>query len=354
MKKLLSVLTAILVLGLWSNSPAQIKWSGDLQVRPRYDMKDWGDYGGKKNDMYYMMRARLNVMATIGNGWCGKIQLAHYNYAGYYFTNGIGYESGAIGSNDLLARPFVNFTLMYLGYHGKTWGFNAGIVPMNALKNPMIDVHYYPSKMIDIPFTIYNLGSATGFTGYVNTGFGKLDLSLTLDQNNFYAENQAGTATSDLHDVYTFGANWNLKFGGFGVAPGVYKTFNNDSLAAPMTYGVNLTFPKVAGFAIGGTFAMTSNDVDGSLKYDGMYVRAKVSGKVGPGALILWYDYAKRTDKLSTGDVDTKYGYLWAAYKFALAKNVALMPRARLITEKIDGVKDYSRNKLEVLLIAKF
>ncbi len=354
MKKLLSVLTAILVLGLWSNNSAQIKWSGDLQIRPRYDMKDYGDYGGKKNDMYYMMRARLNVAVNIGEGWVGKIQLAHYNYAGYYFTNGIGYESAAIGTNDLLARPYVNFTQMWFGYHGKKWGFDGGIIPLNALKNPMLDVHYYPNKMIDIPFTILNMGSATGFKGYVNTGFGKLDVSLTLDGNNYYEENKAGTVTKDLHDVYTLGVNYAFKAAGFGIAPGVYHTFNNDSVTAPTTYGVNITTPKFAGFGFGATFAMTSNNVDGTLKYDGMFVRVKASGKVGPGSVIFWYDYAKRTDKYATGDVDETYGYIWAAYKIPVAKHVALMPRARIITDKVENAKNFTRNKLEVLLIAKF
>jgi hypothetical protein len=354
MKKLFSILVALMMVGFWSNSQAQIKWSGDLQVRPRYDMKDYGDYGGKKNDMYYMMRARINLSVDIGEGWYGKIQLAHYNYAGYYFTNGVGYESPAIGTNDLLARPYVNFTQMCFGYHGKSWGIGGGIIPMNALKNPMIDIHYYPNKMIDIPFTILNLGSATGFKGYVNLGPGKLDVSMTLDANNSYEEDKDGKVVKDLHDVYTFGANYAMKIAGFGIAPGFFYTMNNDSLPAPMTYGVNITTPKFGGFTFGGTFAMTSNSVDGTLNYDGMFVRVKATGKLGPGSVIFWYDYAKRTNKYTSGDVDETYGYVWAAYKIPVTKKVAIMPRARLISDKIEGSKDFKRNKIEVLFLAKF
>ncbi len=353
MKKLFSILTALLFVGLAANITAQsIKWSGDLQVRPRYDMKDYGDYGGKSNDMYYMMRARLNVGVDIDENWVGKIQLGYYNYAGYYFTNGLG-GSPAIG-NDLLARPGVNFIQMWFGYHGKTFGLDGGIIPLNALKNPMLDVQFYPNSPLDIPFTIKNLGSATGFKGYINPGFGKIHFMAILNENNKYVEDINGNVTSDLNDVYTYGFDYEFKLGGFMLQPAFYMTVANDSAVAPMTYGLNIGTPKFAGFGINGTFAMFSNSAEGTTEFDGMFFRVKLTGKLGPGKVIAWYDYAKRTDKLSAGDRDETYGYIWVAYKYSLSKHVAVMPRARIYSDNIDNVKSYSRNKLEVLFIAKF
>ncbi len=352
MKKLFSIMTALLVIGFWANTSAQVKISGDLQVRPRYDMKDYGAYGGTKDDMYYMMRARLNFSANIGDGWYGKIQLAHYNYAGYFFTNGLGEGPGLHG--EFLYRPAVNFTQMYFGYKGKTVGIAGGIIPLNGIANPMLDVHYLPYNMVDIPFAIYRLNSAIGFKGYVKLGPGQLNVSATLDENGFSATNSSGTTTTDTHDCYTLGFDYTVKVAGFKLQPAFYYSLANDSTAAPMTYGINIATPKFAGFGFGVTAAMTSNNVDGSAKYDGTFFRFKVTGKVGPGAVTLWYDMAKRTDKYSTGDIDENYGYVWAAYTYHLTKKVLVMPRVRILTDKIDNTKDYRRTKAEVLFIAKF
>ncbi len=355
MKKIFSILTALLVIGFWTNSTAQVKVSGDLQVRPRYDMKDFGDYGGVKNDMYYMMRARVNISANIGGGWYGKVQLGHYNYAGYYFTNGLGEPSG-IGS-DPIARPAVNFNLMYFGYKSKAWGIAGGIIPLNGIANPMLDIHYLPNKMIDLPFAIYRCNSATGFKGYINAGPGRINVFATLEGNGFYQEDINGNKINDTHDTYTLGFDYSVKVAGFSLQPAFYYTMANDSVAAPMTYGINIKTPKFAGFGFGLTAAMTSNSVDGSAKYDGSLFRFLVAGKVGPGALKVWYDLAKRTDQ-GTTDVDHDYGYIYVAYTYSLYKGdagkVLVMPRVRIITEKVDNSKDYQRNKIEMLFIAKF
>ncbi len=360
MKKLFSLITALLLVGFFTNVSAQsIKMSGDLQVRPRFDMKDAGEYGGKSNDMYYMMRARINFSINIDENWVGKIQLGHYNYAGYSFTNLAGLDGNApvIGSNDLIARPSVNFTQMWFGYHGKTFGLDGGIIPVNALKNPMIDIHYYPNKMIDIPFTILNLGSATGFKGYINPGAGKIHFMALLDANYKYVEDASGNATQDLHDRYTYGIDYEFTVGGFKLQPAFYYTMANDSATAPMTYGLNLATPKFSGWGFGATFAMTSNSAEGTQEYSGMLVRVKVTGKLGPGKVIAWYDYATRTDKDYFGDGNDRtedFGYIWLAYAWGINKHVTVMPRARIISDKIDNHKDFSRNKLELLFIAKF
>ena len=47
---------------------AEINFSGDARVRPRLDIKDYGP-DKSSMDLYYLYRARLNVDASIGEGW---------------------------------------------------------------------------------------------------------------------------------------------------------------------------------------------------------------------------------------------------------------------------------------------
>jgi hypothetical protein len=349
MKKLFSILTALLVIGFWANTSAQVKISGDLQVRPRYDMKDYGNYGGVKNDMYYMLRAQINVNANIGDGWYTKIRLGHYNYAGYAFTNGL------MLSGTFIPNPTVNFNLACFGYKGKNFGIGGGIYPLNGIANPMLDLHFYPSAPLDIPFAIKQLNNVVGFRGWVNLGPGKLNVSSVLTGNGFYQEDAAGNVVEDTHDSYVLGFDYAMKVAGFSIQPVFLYTYANDKNAAPMTYGVNVATPKFGGFGFGVSAGMTSNSADSTQEYSGMLARFKVTGKVGPGTVILWYDYAKTTYKYTgSPDVDENFGYIWAAYKIGLSKHVIAMPRVRIYSDKIDNSKDYRRTKAEILFIAKF
>jgi len=362
MKKLL---TLLMVLAMAGTLFAQVTFSGSAQVRPRLDVKDWGGFakdGSKtgldaQTDMYYMYRFRINMAATIGGGWYAKARLAHYGYAEYGFTSGLGMGANLGGDRDVTAKPSVAFTQMFLGYKNDTWGFMGGVIPMNGIANPMLDVHYYPNKMIDIPWTIYGLGSHSGFAGFDNAGPGKLNITATKDANNMTKENVDGTKPTDLHDTYSFGFNYDFKVAGFGIQPAVYYSWADKNVVAPITYGVNLTTPKFAGFSFGATAALTSNSVSNTAKYDGSFFRIKAGGKVGPGAISAWYDLAKRTDK-GTVDVDHDYSYLWLMYKFTAYKGdhgvVVLAPRWRMIGEKVTNAMDFSRNKIEFLVIAKF
>ncbi len=362
MKKLMTLLMVLVFAG---SLLAQVTITGDAQVRPRLDVKDWGGYGkdgsktglNSQSDMYYMYRFRINLAAKIGGGWYAKARIAHYGYAEYAFTSGLAMGSSLGGDRDVTAKPSVAFTQMYLGYKSETWGFMGGQIPMNGLANPMLDVHYYPNKMIDIPWTIYGLGSHFGFAGYVNAGPGKLNISTTKDVNFLTQKTVSDSTLADDHDAYTFGFNYDFKVAGFGIQPALYYTWANAKQAAPMTYGVNLTSPKFAGFTFGATAALTSQSVEEAGKYDGSLFRVKVGGKLGPGAISAWYDMAKRTDKGAT-NVEHDFSYLWLMYKYTAYKGdhgvVVIAPRWRMIGEKVTNAMDFSRQKIECLVIAKF
>ena len=359
MKKLFVLLTVSFLLGMTGSSIAQISLSGDLQVRARDDIKDNGDYGNYSDDLYYMMRAGLNVNATLGDGFFGKMRLEHYNYAGYIYTAGSGLDGSSYaptipGSNDIIARPTVNFTQLFLGVHRDNWGVEAGIFPISGLANPIFDIHYMPGVMVDIPFTLYRLGTLVGVSGYVAAGPGKINAFISNDFNGNYVEDAEGNDLNNPHDAYTIGANYDFKVQDFGIQPIAMVRVASDSVAAPLSYGINLSSPDFSGFKVGFDAALSNQTVDGTAKYDAQLFRILASLDPGFGSIEAWFDIAKRTDKdvydevtNTTMDVDHNYTYLWLLYKIPVFKSdhgsLTMIPRVRRITEKIDNAKDYTR-----------
>jgi len=364
MKKMFFIFAVVVVMGIMSSLYAQISYSGTVEVAPRYDTKNYGDYSGtNSSDLYYMLKSTFDIKANIGGGWYGKVQLGHYGISGASWTNdgtgSLGGTSSSIMQSDLIARPTVNFNQMFLGYKTENWGFEAGIIPVNSIANPMFDIHYLPNLMIDVPFALFRLNSLTGAKAWVNAGPGKLNMLVSKDYNETYLEsNPSGDVISDLHDIYTFNFDYDFNLMGFGVQPALFYTYASDSVAAPMTYGVNLTTPKFAGFGFGFSYAMTSNTVDGTYNYDGNLMRVKAMGKIGPGFLTAWYDMAKRADDPDGLNIEHAYSYIHVQYAVELYKgdngSVSIMPRWRYSTEVIDNSKDYSRHKFELCVMSSF
>ncbi len=374
MKKLFVLLSVCMFFGLTGSSLAQISLSGDLQVRARDDIKDLGDYGGYSDDLYYMMRAGLNVSASIGDGFFGKIRLEHYNYAGYIYSAQSGldnYSNAPIipGSNDLLARPTVNFTQLYLGVNRENWGVEAGIYPISGLANPILDIHYMPNIMVDIPFTLYRLNTLTGISGYVAAGPGKINLFVSNDYNGSYAEDVNGNDLMNNSDSYTVGANYDFKVAGFEVQPIGIISIASDSVPKPVSYGINLGTPDFSGFSLDLDAAASKQTEAGTANYDAFLVRIKAEFKPGFGSIQGWFDIARRTDKDvllpnesgDMADIDHNYTYLWLLYNIPIYSSdhgsLTLTPRVRRITEKIDNdffKKDYTRYKIELLFSMSF
>ncbi len=362
MKKLFVSLSVVLLFGLTGSTFAQISWSGDLQVRPRYDLKNAHTYGGVTKDLYYMLKATLDFSADIGDGFFAKTRLEHYNYAGYVYTSNAGVANPILtGSNDIIGRPVVNFDLMYFGVHREGWGLEGGIFPISGVANPVLDLHYMPMIIIDIPFTLYRSNSLVGIQGYVAAGPGKIDYFVSNDQNQLYEEDVNGTVLNDKHDTYTFGADYSFKVSDWWFQPTAMVTWASDSTAAPLSYGLNLSTPEFSGFKFGGNAAFSTQNVDGTPKYNAQLFRIKVDAKLGPGSLQAWYDFAKRTDKspvTGVADVDHNYTYLWLLYKIPVYSSdhgsVTIIPRWRHMTEKVDNAKDYAREKIECLFSIAF
>jgi hypothetical protein len=364
MKKLFVLLSVCMFIGLTGSTLAQISLSGDLQVRARDDIRDYGDYGGYSDDLYYMMRAGLNVSADLGDGVFGKMRLEHYNYAGYIYTSGSGLDGSSYaptipGSNDIISRPTVNFTQLYLGVNREKWGVEAGIFPINGITNPILDLHFMPNVMVDIPFTLYRLNTLVGVSGYIAAGPGRINAFISNDFNGNYVEDAEGNDLNNPHDAYTIGANYDFKVSDFGIQPIAMVRIASDSVAAPLSYGINLSSPDFSGVKLGFDAALSTQSVDGTSKYDAQLFRIIASVDPGFGSVEAWFDIAKRTDKFEeTPDVDHNYTYLWLLYKIPLFKSdhgsFTMIPRVRRITEKVDNVADYTRYKIELLFTMAF
>ena len=326
---------------------AQAKITGDVRVRPRMDVTTADAETDAVTKNYVLYWGRLNVDADIGGGWSFHSKLA---------TNFVGHWSGYWGENTQVGaemvhgfvdRPAISWMELSMSKNAGNWGFKAGNLPLNGVANHIVDLHYYPTAPVDIPWAIYHSQSIQGINGFVNAGPGKLNFALAVDEN---LNTDAGDG---LVNTKTLIADYGATFGGITVKPQMAMTMTNDSTAAPMTMGAGVS-AKVAGFTLSGTYLMTSNTVEGSGKYDGTHIRAGAKGNVGPGFLLAWYDIASVTPDV--GDA-TDYSFLWLLYKYTVHSSdkgsMVVMPTIRMRTGE-PGNTDYSRNKFELTFQLNF
>ena len=328
---------------------AQAKITGDVRVRPRMDVTTADADADAVTKQYLLYWGRLNVDADIGGGWSFHTKLA---------SNWVGHWSGVMGENTqtvgsqgtgLVDRPAVSLMEISMGKNAGSWGFRAGNLPLNGVADHIVDLHYYPTSPVDIPWAILHVQSIQGFDGFVKAGPGKLNLALSIDEN---LNTDAGDG---LVNTKTLMANYNAAFGGITVKPQMAMTMTNDSTDAPTTMGAGVS-AKVAGFTLSGTYLMTSNTVEGGTlgKYDGTHIRAGVKGTVGPGFLLAWYDMATHTPD---GGDQSDYSYIWVLYKYTIHSSdkgsMVVMPTIRMRTGAL-GNADYSRNKFELTFQLNF
>jgi hypothetical protein len=342
MRKML--LTALLFTMLLTTAFAQVRITGDVRVRPRIDIKK--DASGElSNQQLILYWGRLNLDADIGGGYSFHTKLA---------SNWVGHWAGYMGSQEAFPnaaglgndRPTITFMELSMSKNAGNWGVSAGNLPLNGVVNHIVDLHYYPTSPVDIPWAIKHVQSFQGFSGFVNAGPGKLNLALSVDANQ-------NNSTAELVNRKTLMADYGATFGGISVKPQMAMTMDNDSTAAPMTMGAGVS-AKVAGFTLSGTYLMTSNTVENSGKYDGTHMRVGIKGSVGPGFLLAWYDMASYTPD---GGTKADFTHLWLLYKHTLYSGdkgaMVVMPTIRLINGSASD-PDWSRTKLELTFQLNF
>lgn len=362
MKRALTAVTVLLVILLAGSLAAEVKIDGDARLRPRLDIRDNGDYGVRQSDMYYYYRARINLKGDLGDGWFGHVQLGTNGFA--YWTGKFGdpNESGAskpsASSVDGASRGPVDFMLIYFGRKTDKFGYMGGIIPLNSLANPLYDVHFYSNLMVDVPFLLYSNMGAGGFTGYLGFKQGKINLTVLMDNNKGKKiEDADGTVTQNTHDQHTVVLDAPLKLGKATLQPVFMGTIADAGMNAPVTYGVNFTSPKLGKTTFYGTLAMSMQRAGGdAAEYDVTYFRGKMVSDIGTGKLTFWIDLAKK--KFDKIDDEHKFAYIWLDYEIPVYKSdkgsVSVKPTWRHLQEKVDGSKDYKRDKIELTIDFKF
>ena len=348
MRKLFT--TTIILTIIITGTYADITMTGDARVRPRLDIIDLGSYGNRTDNIYYFYRARLNVAADIGEGYFFKTKLG-YNGAANFAKFGTGTKPIASVSLASAGRSTLSFMEVYFGHQSKTYGWAAGIIPVPH--NPLLDMHFYPGKMANIPWLLFNNASAPGFDFNYMLAGGKFDLKVLVDNNDGVKVSTDGDVIDSLTttDQYSLDATYTLTISGIKVSPQFLMTIADDEDPAPMTYGAALGLPKFAGFGTSAYFGMTKQNADDTNAYTGWIARAKLAGMLGPGAVTAWYDMATYTPD-ADGLEPTKTSFMWISYTYTLHKSgkgaVTLAPTYRLYTQKTEGSLDYSRSNIEL------
>ena len=347
MKKLFTavILLTLVIAGVY----ADITMTGDARVRPRLDIVDLGSYGNRTDNIYYFYRARLNVAADIGEGYFFKTKLG-YNGAANFAKFGTGTLPTGISLASAGRSP-LSFMEVYFGHQSKTYGWAAGIIPVPH--NPLLDMHFYPGKMANIPWLLFNNAAAPGFDFNYRLAGGKFDLKVLVDNNDGVKESSEGDVIDSLTttDQYSLDASYSLALSGIKLTPQFLMTIADEGDPAPVTYGAALALPKVAGFGVSAYFGMTSQNADDTDAYTGWITRAKLVGMLGPGALTAWYDMATYTpDDASLEPTNTSF--MWISYTYTLHKSdkgsVSLAPTYRLYTQQTEGSLDYARTNIEL------
>jgi hypothetical protein len=366
---------------------ADITISGDARVRPRLDITDQGAYGSKSSDSYYLYWVRLNVNADIGGGYYMKTQLAHNGAGSFIGKFGTGtlpstasYSSGARGS--------VDFMLAYFGYEGKRFSWSTGLIPVYG--DIFLDAHFYPIKPLDIPWILFNNNAAFGVDlNYVLAGQ-KLDLKVFVDDNSgktvegdiltsidtayaWIIDQDSGVVVRDTSitslstdpnqatkDKYTFNLSYPVSIAGIQIKPHMYMTLADSGIAAPLTMGVELKLPKIAGWTMSVSTGTTSQKVETTAypgAYKGSFYRGKLWGKLGPGSFLTWVDVTSISPDL-TSVPDINSTSIWISYQWKLYQSdkgeVSFKPTYRQHIQKTDGQQDLARTFIELTTEIKF
>ncbi|MBU0472547.1 MAG: hypothetical protein KKF62_00130 [Bacteroidetes bacterium] len=376
MKKTLFTILVLMLLIVSSDLFAQLKITGDARFRPRLNIDDKTENNGTlTTDVYYMYRLRLNFNWNLGDGYFLQSRLGHNGIAGFgVFGKGLSPDAlGTYGTDyaESARRMSVDVMLLNGGFASDNYGYKLGLFEAGAYNNPIFDVHYFAKSLIDIPFFIFNNDGLFGASAYYKAGTGKITLGAFYD-NAFgkSVENAAGNEVSSQNDQYTFYADYNVKLANWSVQPMVMMTVA-DSAAAPITFGANITSPKLVGdLALDLSAIYSSNSVKQAEvtytdygmvgnEYTAWKVRAKVSGKLGIGSLFAYVELGNREDTFDNASTrKNDFLYSWLGYSFTVYKGEAgsfiITPEWRHIATDVEGVNTQTREKLEVNFDFKF
>lgn len=354
----------------------EIKFHGDGRVRPRLDQK-FDENGKTSEDFYYFYWVRLWMDAELDDGWYFRTKLSTDGPADFVGKFGSPTFDGVRGwTADHAAhsghRGIVRFNEVHFGRKTDKFGFSMGLLPFNALTNPEYDLHFYPVSKSDIPYYTLNNNAAAGFRGYYEVGPGRLNASLTVDNNTGNRE------VVDERDQYSAFLNYEVPIGNMEIQPTVIASLGAEGNPSPVTAGFNFTPPQLSGFNFqaGAYFTSQNASVENPVtnsgyldlsnfapedsaaytgKYNGPGVHVQLARQVGPGTVVGWIDYKTiNIEDLSTTKNTT---LMWLMYKYTVYKSdfgaFVLAPTYRQIRQKF-GDHQYIRNKIELTMHFSF
>lgn len=370
------ILLLILSAGLTSNLlvselKAQLEFTGDAKIRPRWDLNDQTGAGRTlSRDLYTIYRTRIRMQADVGDGWKFKTMLGH-NGAGEFagkFAKGelpdiLGVEQTTI-SNDGARRSTVDFMELYIHYKTDKKEFKAGLFPVGSTNNPVYDMHYYPLRMIDIPFTIFNNGGIYGMYYAITSEKTKWSASIYVDDDRGgYIRSASGSTLKDENDQYTLEVSAIHKTGQIQWVIQSLYTFAADSISQPLSISVQSKGWKLGQLDIQYQAMYSKQAKDEAISNDGhfglpmnpytaYFFRLRTAHKFGSNRLCAWLDFTRRVDDLSSGDVNHTFAFMWIDYAIQLAKTdnglVVLTPRIRPILHRQGDITLQSRQKFEL------
>ncbi len=356
MKKIIFLLTCLSVVS------AQIDFSGDARIRPRLDIKD---YGSNKSsmDLYYLYRARLNIDADIGGDWFFKAKIGTNDLAGMTTMGESKYEfvyykdedkdipsTYYLDGYEIGDRPKISFLNLYYGFKKENFGFWGGALPISY--TPALDIHFYPDKVVDIPWLVYSNSSAIGFSGYIY----QMNWFISIDENKKETNKDISENINQKNmDSFTAGFDFPLKWNSMlNLHLRALFSFNNASKPwpMPMTFGTDFNINSFFGVTPQLSYYITMEHD----QYSITHIRAKLDRSFGSGKLTIWTDLSSRIDQ-SNENYKTDYTFLWVDYKYQLFKSdfgsLSIKPTIRLLNKKNNDI-DYTRMKFELTTEIKF
>ena len=340
----------IFTLCMFSFIFSSVEISGDARFRPRFDQKINGDETST-SDLYYLYRARINFKVDIDGGWYFKTKLGTSSIAGMSKMGSDGSGPGIESSY----RPLVSFMELNFGYKAESCGYWAGIFPLKS--NPSLDIHFYPNKLVDIPFALYSNGAIMGMGGYKTFFSNKVNWFMSVDKNvtnNEEYQLDNNLADSSSIDFYTLGLNSSIKLSQVTLTPTLLYSFRNKNSNSPLTVGGDITLPRISNIKSSLSYYNSYNGDEGDNDYYQVdHFRLSLIYPFNENKIKLFYDMANHNDD--------QFSYLWISYTHMCYKGdlgeVSMSPTIRMQTGTgigDDHDKDYKRNKFELTTQIKF
>ncbi|MFA6618138.1 MAG: hypothetical protein WCT23_03610 [Candidatus Neomarinimicrobiota bacterium] len=355
-------LLTFIILVLVSNALfASITFSGSARLRPRYDLiiNKTGDQSTHSGDIYFQYRAKLNIHGSLGDNFYFKGQISH-NSPANWSKMGDGSDLPSASSDASGQSPSIAFTEINLGYKGEKWAYKLGRFSYGH--NTLLDIHYYPTKLVDIPFFIFNNNAITGAELSYNFNKHYLKAALSIDENHINYQNFIDAEVdSVVYDQEGITAMFNagLKFDNIKINPS-FLISGGKSMSNPITAGVVAQYAP-SGLLLKAEAAYSVSDHAKDLyAYNGMILRTEVRKKIGMGTLRLMYDHSRMSYSRFNGQNYATsqsgiYHYTWLEYTMPLFKSefgsVVLRPVWRCYYSRMEATdKEYTRHKIELFL----